>query len=122
MKISSIIAGVAILLGIINCGSNIEYINLGEQIIKEKAYDAYFFIVPAFQNDVMAFDISIQKGYNINKFDFKIALKGFNYQPSDEEIIDYSRYTSLINYRFYEDAYYDTYSFIHLVQLLVCLI
>ena len=59
----------------------------------------------------MAFDISIQKGYNINKFDFKIALKGFNYQPSDEEIIDYSRYTSLINYRFYEDAYYDTYSY-----------
>lgn len=105
------ILGVAILLGIINCGSNIEEISPGQSIYLEKVYDAYYFIVPAFQNDVMAFDISIAKGYNPNKFDFKIALKGFAYKPSDAEVIDYSRYTSLINYRFYEDANYDTYSY-----------
>lgn len=112
MKISSIIFGIAVLIGIINCGATVEHINIGQNYYIEKAYDEIYFTLPTFQNDVMAFDVAVLRPYEPKKFDFKIAIKGFSYSPSDSDVSYFdSAYTYLVNYRTYTDASYDIYSY-----------
>lgn len=113
MKISSIIFGIAVLIGIANCGSTVEHIEIGDNFYIEKAYDVTYFTLPTFQNDVMAFDVAVLKPYDFTKFDFSIAIKGFSVYPSDEEISYYDNgYVPLVNYRLYQDVSgYDIYSY-----------
>ena len=96
MKISTIILGFAIIIGIVvRCSSSIYRVYLEKEIELNNANSQYYFGVPCFKNDIFSLIIKIPIFYELNTTDFQVAIKTFNKIPNDKEISDDSDYIIL---------------------------
>lgn len=89
----------------------IQNLDILEYAVIKKAFGHYYYLLPSFENETMAFDIKIRKPIKSYNFDFKLSYKGFGKEPSDKELIESKGYSSLTKYKNFKYDEYDLYSY-----------